>query len=473
MELIIKRNLMVTPAESTWTGIMSLSEFDQIGSTTYARAIYFYGPTPTPTPFQTITEILINSLSQVLVNFYPLAGRLRSTNDSRFELVCNAQGAIFVAAELNADLVDFGADNYFTPTQNFDRFLFPYIDDTNPIHELPILLVQLTKFRCGGLCLSFTSSHIITDGLSAANFMTEWARIAQGLPLQNIPILDKKAFRVGESAVIPRFDHSKDFCNMPFLLKQPTAEELEKMKTTMVTLKLTSEQVEKVKKMANHAKMSRPYTRYEALTTYIWRCSSKARKHQQEQPTACLITIDSRKRLQPPLPFWFFGNGVFDITASCNAGELLSMPLSHGASKVRSAIETVTSKYVLSAIDFFKSQQNLTKFQYSYKSSTNGGANYGGNPNIGVVNWMNLPFEGIDFGWGKEIHFGPANHGVDGDTWILRGGGSEDDKSLLIVVCLLVEHVEAFKKYFYDDIINNYSSETLSSFSDELSNELI
>ncbi|XP_062093767.1 spermidine hydroxycinnamoyl transferase-like [Humulus lupulus] len=475
MMLSIKRNLMVTPAESTWTGIQSLSEWDQIGCTTNARAIYFYGPTPTPTPFQTITETLIDSLSQVLVHFYPLAGRLRSFDNGRFELLCNGHGATFVAAELNADLVDFGADNYFTPTPDFDRFLFPYINETLPIHELPLLLLQLTKFRCGGLCLSFTSSHITTDGLSAANFMTEWARLAQGLPLRNAPVLDKKAFRVGEPGATPRFDHSKDFCNMPFLLKQPTPEELEKMKTTMVTLKLTNEQVEKLKKMSNqdsqiNAKTSRPYTRYEALTAYIWRCSSKARKHQHEQPTACLITIDSRKRIQPPLPFWFFGNGVFDITASCNAGELLSKPLSHGASKVRSAIEMVTSDYVLSAIDFLKCQENLTEFQYSYKSSTNGGANYGGNPNIGVINWMNLPFEGIDFGWGKEIHFGPANHEVDGDTWLLRGG--DEAKSLLIVVCLLVEHVEAFKKHFYDDI-NCSPAETLYSFSDGLDKELM
>ncbi|PON75017.1 Transferase [Trema orientale] len=457
MELNIKRSLMVTPAEPTWTGNQSLSEWDQIGCTTHAHAIYFYGPTTTP--FQAITETLIDSLRRVLVHFYPLAGRLRSLGNGRFELACNGNGVVFVAAELNVDLVEFGKD--FTPTPDFDRFLFPSINDAVPIHELPLCFVQLTKFRCGGYSLGLATSHVITDGLSAANFMTEWARLARGEPLRTAPFHDKTAFKAGEpSWAPPRFDHSNDFCCMPFLLKQPSPEELKKMKTTMITLGLGTEQVEKLKRLANRdrpnkLKSSRPYTRYEALTAHIWRCASKARKHQDEQPTACLVTIDSRRRLQPPLPLGYFGNGVFDVTASCYAGDLTSKPLSYGASKIRLAIETVTNDYVLSAVDYLKSQRDLTKFQYSYKSSTNGGANYGGNPNIGVVNWMNLPFNGTDFGWGKEIHFGPAYHQVDGDTWILRSG--KGDESLVVVVCLLVRHVQAFKKHFYDDI--HYSRE--------------
>ena len=153
MELTIKQNVMVTPAESTWTGTQSLSEWDQIGCTTHAHAIYFYGPTTTP--FHSITETLIDSLSRVLIHFYPLAGRLRSLGNGRFELICNGNGVLFVAAELNADLSDFGED--FTPTPDNDRVLFPQINDTVPVHELPLCLVQLTGFRCGGFSLSLAT----------------------------------------------------------------------------------------------------------------------------------------------------------------------------------------------------------------------------------------------------------------------------------------------------------------------------
>ncbi|KAF4356544.1 hypothetical protein F8388_006288 [Cannabis sativa] len=109
---------------------------------------------PTSTPFQTVTQTLIDSLSHTLVYFYPLAGRLHSLSNGRFQLDCNEDGALFVAAELNVDLSHFEKD-HFTPTPD-----------------------------CGGLSLGFTTSHVLVDGLSGANFMTEWARVAQGLPLQ-------------------------------------------------------------------------------------------------------------------------------------------------------------------------------------------------------------------------------------------------------------------------------------------------
>ncbi|PON35436.1 Transferase [Parasponia andersonii] len=390
-----------------------------------------------------------------------VAGRLRSLGNGRFELDCNEKGVVFVAAELNADLVDFGDD--FTPTPDFDRFLFPALDDTVPLQELPLCLLQLTKFKCGNFSLSLAMSHVVADGLATANFTMEWARLARCEPLRTVPFLDKKAYRTGAPGAQPLFDHSNDFGCLPFLLKQPSAKELKRMKTIMISLGLGREQVEKPKKIANQDRpinlnATRPFTRYEALTAHIWRCASKARKHQDEQPTGCLVTIDSRRHLDPPLPLGYFGNGVFDVTASSYAGELLSKPLGYGASKIRSAIEMVKNDYVLSAVDYLKCQQDLTKFQYSYKASTNGGANYGGNPKIGVINWMNLPVNGTDFGWGKEIHSGPAYHKVDGDTWIIRS--DKGDESLIIVVCLLEDHVEAFKKHFYDDI--NYSHSTPS-----------
>ena len=221
--------------------------------------------------------------------------------------------------------------------------------------------MQFTGFRCGGFSLSLATSHVITDGLSAANFMTEWARLTRGEPLLTVPFHDKKkAFKAGEPGSSPRFDYSNDFCRLPFLLKRPSPEELKNMETTMISLRLAKEQVEKLKKMANqdrqiHIKTTRPYTRYEALIAHIWRCASKARKHQDEQLTGCLVTIDSRRRLQPPLPLGYFGNGVFDITATSCAGDLMSKPLSYGASKIRAVIENVTNDYVTSAIDYLKS----------------------------------------------------------------------------------------------------------------------
>ncbi|KAF4398918.1 hypothetical protein G4B88_023512 [Cannabis sativa] len=463
MELKMKQKLMVTPSKPTWKGNQSLSVWDQIGCTTHTSVIYFYAPNTTP--FETVTQTLIDSLSHTLLHFYPLAGRLRNLDNSGFQLECNEDGAVFVVAELNADLSHFEKD-HFTPTPESNRFLIPYINESLPIHERPLLLVQLTKLSCGGLSLGITMSHVVVDGVSAASFTTEWARIARGLPLQNAPLFDKKAFGVGDCCVANphQFDHSNDFCNkMPFLLKQSnaaaptTTEERKKMETTLFTLKLTKEQVQKLKNKANNNdqdRRSRPYTCYEALTAHIWRCSVKARKNLNEQVTACLVSVDLRQRLQPPLPLSYFGNGAFQPMASCEAGELLCKPLSYGVSKVRSVIEMVTNDYIMSATEFLKSEKDLTKFQNSYEStsSNGGGGRHWGNPNIIVTSWLNLSFEGIDFGWGNEIHFGLAYEEIDGGFLILRDNNNDADHSVFVNGGLLLQHFEAFKNYFYNDI---------------------
>lgn len=222
----------------------------------------------------------------------------------------------------------------------------------------------------------------------------------------------------------------------------------------MVRLGLDKGQVEKLKKMANNQSLvecARPYTRYESVAAHIWKCSIRARKHEIEQPTSFLIVIDSRSRIRQPLPSGYFGNAIFDIAATCHADDLMSQPSSYGARKIRGAIEKVTDDYVWSTIDFLKNESELTKFQYSYKSSKIGGGNLLGNPNISLVNWVNLPFEGMDFGWGKEIYYGPGYHEIDGVAWLLRGSDDQEG-SLAVLLCLLENYVEDFTKYFYEDL---------------------
>ena len=97
------------------------------------------------------------------------------------------------------------------------------------------------------------------------------------------------------------------------LLKQsPTA------KAGIVMLKITKEQVEKLKKMAiqfykedQNMGKQRPFSRFEVLAGHIWRCACKARyKGKSHQPTKVCIIIDCRSRLKPPLPVGYFGNAT-------------------------------------------------------------------------------------------------------------------------------------------------------------------
>lgn len=59
-------------------------------------------------------------------------------------------GVPLTEAESEPKLEDFG-DLTLSP---FPEFLVPRADYGSPIHELPLLFVQLTKFSCGAISLS-------------------------------------------------------------------------------------------------------------------------------------------------------------------------------------------------------------------------------------------------------------------------------------------------------------------------------
>ena len=86
------------------------------------------------------------------------------------------------------------------------------------VDELPLVLGQLTKFKCGGsICLGMNVSYVVVDGQSALHFMAKWARLACGEPLQMAPYFDPDIFRDKYISKILTHNVHKKF-NLPLLL---------------------------------------------------------------------------------------------------------------------------------------------------------------------------------------------------------------------------------------------------------------
>ncbi|BFG24855.1 hypothetical protein CerSpe_111290 [Prunus speciosa] len=110
---------------------------------------------------------LKQALSKALVPFYPMAGRFKHNDQNgRVEIDCNAEGVLFVVAESGFVVDDFGD---FVPTANFLK-LIPAVDYSGGISSYPILVLQLTYFKCGGVSLGVGMDHRIADGPSAFHF---------------------------------------------------------------------------------------------------------------------------------------------------------------------------------------------------------------------------------------------------------------------------------------------------------------
>ncbi|XAR59311.1 hypothetical protein NMG60_11015095 [Bertholletia excelsa] len=439
---------MVKPTQDTPMEVITLSDIDQAIALTHVLTVYFYQPNSHWFQ-QNAVKTLKESLSKALVPFYPLAGRLQPTAaGDRLELNCNSAGALFVEAESEATIEDFGD---FPPNEQM-RQLAPQVDYQQPIHELPLLLVQVTRFKCGGICMGWGMSHVIADAKSAAHFLSEWTRIARGEPLENLPIFDRSCLIPGEPLPSSCFDHLELSPN-PVLIGQSDIEEERKKETVVEVFKLTAEQVEKLKNKANkdptRHNSERPFTRYEAVAGHMWRCACIVRGHKSEQMTRLRIPVDFRNRVEPPLPPWYFGNVAFPAAAMATAGELMSKPLAFACGTIREAVENVKNDYIKSFLVSLRKERDLSKFRYSHVVGSSC-AVFPGNPNMHITSWMTITLRGTDFGWGKEVYFGPVALGYDGKSYILSGRDEPD--SLAVALRLQVAHMNAFKKLFYESI---------------------
>nr|GMD31276.1 vinorine synthase-like [Ipomoea batatas] len=117
---------------------------------------------------------LKESLSKTLSILYPLAGRLKDGSI----IECNDEGADFVRANVtNYDLGEFLRH----PKQEDLLQLLPldpYPDAIDP--AMPMLAVQVNRFRCGGTAVGFCTWHGVVDGIGMATLYNTMAAINRG-----------------------------------------------------------------------------------------------------------------------------------------------------------------------------------------------------------------------------------------------------------------------------------------------------
>ncbi|XP_041996954.1 spermidine hydroxycinnamoyl transferase-like [Salvia splendens] len=448
MEMVVnvKATHIVRPAEARPDESMYINSCDQIKDIAHTPTIYLYNHSPALEATDAVT-VLKDSLSKALALFYPLAGRLRwsEAGGSRVELHCNGQGVPIFEAETDAAIADF---EDFTPTKAIQA-LIPSVDYTAPLEQIPLVIVQLTRFRCGGVCLGLGISHVIADGPSALHFVTEWTKFARGVGPITAPFLDRK--------VVETDDELRRFEFDPAVLRRPpqligVEDSLEQRRKPIAVafLPLSKVQIEKLRGKANLDRVGgRGYSRFESVAAHIWRCTSEARGHSAEQQTSLHFVADFRNKLNPPLPKNYFGNALIRVEATDKSGSLLAEPIGAASRKIREAVEKVTDEGVRGYLEYLKKLDDVGRFR-SLDNNGRPKGDFYGNPNLAIISWAGLPLHGTDFGWGNEIHVGPGPMGFDGKTFIIPD--REGDGAFNVAIWLQEDHMPAFKKCFYNNI---------------------
>lgn len=437
----------VFPNESTPKGFLWLSELDQVVLLRHTPTIYVYKEKNN----HNVIERLKNSLSEILVHYYPLAGRLFWRENGRIELELNAKGAVLLEAETTKTMSDYGD---FSPSDS-TKELVPIIDYDQSIEEIPLLVVQITRFHKNeGFAIGVALSHPLADGAAAIRFINSWAKVARGETLEpnEIPFLDRTILKFPYPPKEPRFEHI-ELKPLPLILGRSDTTEEKNKKVEAILLKLSAEQVEKLKKKANESgirKGWRPYSRFEAIGAHIWRCASKAHQLQENQPTVVRFNGDIRSRMIPPLPRNYFGNALSQTAARGYVGEITIKPLGYVAKKIREATEVINDEYIRSQIDVIRGKDHLDDARVLFLGGEGKNIPYFGNPNFHLTSWMSMPVYEADFGWGKPFYFGLAYVAPHDRAVILLS--PDEDGSVIVGLHFQVAHLDHFKKFFYGDI---------------------
>ena len=415
-------------------------------------------------------ETLINSLSKALVHYYPLAGRLCPIRGGRWDLNCNSKGALLLEASCQGTNLDDLGD--FAPTQMVQQ-LMPKIEYGNtPLEDTPLLVVQITRFPCGGLTLGVAISRAVVDGVATMVFLNSWAKLARGESLGSTEIPSHDRISVlscspSEHNMLKRF-HRAEFQAPPFWEGSLVDSKYE---TSSEVFKLTKDQVQKLKKRVlaggfgngnlGVADPQRPYTSFEVIGGLLWRCVCKARcVGNGDQPTRVSTLVNCRSRLKPPLPNAFFGCAALPtVTKTCTFDDIKNKPLSYAVGNIREALGMLTDEYIRSALDYIAEQKDVSLLRNTlHYTATSPEGQFRGNPNLTLVSWMNFSFQDADFGWGNPVYLGPGHINSDGKAFIMNDGNGD---GFIVVICLLAFHMDALKKYFYEDVGEVFPSSKL------------
>ncbi|KAI3943166.1 hypothetical protein MKW92_021433 [Papaver armeniacum] len=378
---IMKIPTLVVPAEGTRDGLYFLSNLDLIVPVTFSTVYFFKSST------SSFSETIKDSLANILVYYYPFAGRLIINEDGKLVINCTGEGAVFVEAEADCYMDEIGDFESSNP-KTLPKLVYESTDAKN-ILEVPPLAVQVTRFKCGGFVLGVSVNHCIVDGQALVEFLNSWGELARGVPLTIPPFLDRNLLKERKPTKV-EFIHNE----------YKEIEEISKNTTNLVqeeefvfkSFVFDSARLKKLKTKAMEDGVLETCSTFEALTAYIWRARSQALKLHPDQITKLYFAVDGRDRFSPPLPKGYFGNGVMFMSSLCSAGKLLEDPLSYSVQLVQNSIKSVTDSYIRSSIDCYEETRTRASLSATFL----------------VSNWCKLSFHTVDFGWGEPVSMGPV-----------------------------------------------------------------
>ncbi|GAB2280575.1 hypothetical protein Dimus_015202 [Dionaea muscipula] len=183
VEIVSKETIKPSTPTPEELKTLKLSILDHINPHVYARHAFFYTNT-NPNPSSGVSnycDLLKASLSKVLAKYYPFAGRI-----DKITINCNDEGVEFIEAKTEANLADVFLPKPAVLELHELAPFFPASDDVNNNDTKAALVIQVTRFACGGIVIGTWFSGKAGDPHCFVNFMNDWAALtAAGDPIHH------------------------------------------------------------------------------------------------------------------------------------------------------------------------------------------------------------------------------------------------------------------------------------------------
>ncbi|KMT19026.1 hypothetical protein BVRB_2g031210 [Beta vulgaris subsp. vulgaris] len=354
---------------------MKLSNLDR-QCPTLMYLVFFYNPSHNHyiNNDDYVFSCLKYALEDTLSLWYPAAGRLSKNpnNGNKLDLWCNNGGAVMVEAVTQTTISELG--NLSQYNEFFENLVYKPACNNGNISEMPLLVAQVTKFKCGGYSIGVGTSHALFDGQATYNFMSAWASNAhtkQGfkglewhkpmhererlLQLIKISPTNNNSNQATALTKVAAIQHLYQLITQAadtggVMLKNPQLFVPSIQEDCVLnTFHFSSSMIDSLKRRAyglNNLYSSSMCSSFEIVAAHLWKARTKALGLRRERMVCLQFAVDTRTRLTPQLPQDFSGNAYVLASVALTAGELELISYETLINKIKMAKNYVDNEYV-------------------------------------------------------------------------------------------------------------------------------
>ncbi|KAF7005489.1 hypothetical protein CFC21_020608 [Triticum aestivum] len=380
-------------------GIINLSSFDKCFAPVPVGLLLIFEQ-PINEPIETIKK----ALSQALVLYQPMAGRLvTGPDDEPIYILCTGEGVLFVGASASCALEQFRTSPLLLGDLAV-RYPAEYC-----LPGDPMLLMQVTEFACGGFVVGVTWNHVLADAAGMAQFLQAVGELARGMPV--LSVLPVRSEADGMLLGIPP--------SVVTAMRSQMRVGMEEMAGIDVTISWSL--ISCIK-----AECGGDCTVFDAVAAVLWQCRTRAVISDPDTPAPLVFPWLVRAK------HGYYGNCVMGQPVQAQSGLVANSYIKDLVKLIRLAKEKTPD--ILTNGGGGDQQQQVATPKYN---------------KLVVTSWRKLGLNAVDFGRGGPLRVLPPPSPAERTAMnicILCPPCKGKDGVNIVSHCVKPEHADAFRR---------------------------